>query len=177
MTPRSVPRLGRRRELRIGERPDHHDDDARFVGLRGEDRRAALGAEVKDVDLAVCLVRRPGVVGVAAGDAHLVGVEPRLHAERASRPPLARKAVTDRDRERIARRLDAKLATAAGCLADRHAGALTSSRNTGSSRIGSKSESPSPPPSAAPPTGRSRAAGGRSRPSSARRRLSQHATL
>jgi hypothetical protein len=44
----------------------------------------------------------------------LISPEARLHAEGASRSTLAGKTVTDRDRERIARDFQPKLATVTG---------------------------------------------------------------
>ena len=109
MPARVVARLGRRREGRVGEGADRDDDEVRLVGLGVEDLRAALGAEVEDVLLPVRLVRDARVVVVAAGDLDLIRPESRLHPEGAAGPPLAGEAVADRDRERLARHLEAEL--------------------------------------------------------------------
>ena len=68
----------------------------------------------------VRLVGDAHVVAEATGDLHLVGLEPRLHAEGAARPALAGEAVADRDRERIARDLETKLPAVAGCFSSGH---------------------------------------------------------
>ena len=120
VAPRPVARLGRRRELRVCEGPDRDHHQVVLIGLRVEHGPAALRAEMEDVHLAVLLVRRPGVVDIAAGDLHLAGPEPRLHAEGAARPPLARQAVADRDHERVTLRGNAKLPTATGCVSAGH---------------------------------------------------------
>jgi hypothetical protein len=72
--------------------------------------------------LPVGLVRDARVVAEAPEDLHLIRVEARLHPEGASRPALAGQAVADRDRERIARDLQAKLAAVAGGFSCRHRG-------------------------------------------------------
>ena len=58
---------------------------------------------MKDVLLAIALVGDSGVIAVPTVDAHLIWFEPCLDSEGASGPALARKAVTDGDRERITR--------------------------------------------------------------------------
>jgi hypothetical protein len=77
-----VPRCGRRRKPRIGERSDHDDD---LVRLAVEDRRAAIGAEVEDVLTSFRPVRDPGEVAEVTDDAHSIRCEPCLHPEGASR--------------------------------------------------------------------------------------------
>jgi hypothetical protein len=54
------------------------------------------------------------VVAEATDDLHLISFESGLHPEGASGPTLAGKAVTDGDRNRIARDFQAKLPTVAG---------------------------------------------------------------
>ena len=79
---------------------------------------------MEDMLLSVRLVGDPQVVAEATDDAHLIRSEPRLHPEGASGPALAGKAVTDGDRERIARRFQTELPTVAGGLSGGH-GRLT----------------------------------------------------
>ena len=139
MPARPVARLGRRRERRIGERAHHDDDKIRLVGLGGEDRAAALGAEVEDVHLAVGLVGRPRILRRPARDPHAARLVAGLHPEGATRPPLARQAVADADRERLSLDGQPKLPAAARRLPVCHQ--PRSSANAGSPRIGSRSES------------------------------------
>jgi hypothetical protein len=115
-----VPGHRRRREGRVGERADGDDDQIGIVRLGVEDLRAAVGAEVEDVLLAVLLVRDPRVVGEPAGHPHLVRLETRLHAKGAPGAALAREAVADRDGERLARDLEAELAAVAGGFSHGH---------------------------------------------------------
>jgi hypothetical protein len=79
---------------------------------------------VEDVLLSVGLVGDAREVLVAAGDANLLRRESRLHPEGAARSALAGQAVADRDRERLARHLDAKLPTVTGGLTRGHADKL-----------------------------------------------------
>src|SRR4029450_3120506 len=120
MPPRVVARLGRRREGGVGEGADRDDDDIRLGRLRVEDLRAAGRAEVEDVLLPIHLVRDPRVVLVATVDLHLIRFEPRLHAEGASGPPLTGEAVADRDRERFALDVQAKLPAVTRRVSRRH---------------------------------------------------------
>ena len=115
-----VAGLRRRREARVGERADRDDDQVRLVGLRVEDLRPAVRAEVEGVLLAVRLVGDPRVVVVAADDRHLIGPEGRLHAEGAARAALAREAVAEGHDERVAVHLQAELSAVAGGLPRRH---------------------------------------------------------
>src|SRR5262249_60030607 len=87
MLPRLPDRHPRRREAGIRERPDGHGDEIRLRRKRVEDRRAALGAEVEAARFP--FVRDSNVLAVAALGSHPGGLEPRLEAEWASRPPLA----------------------------------------------------------------------------------------
>jgi hypothetical protein len=72
---------------------------------------------VEDSLLSVWLIRDAHEVVEAPAHLHLVALECRLDPERASRTPLAGTAVTDRDRERLARDLKKKLAAVAGSFA------------------------------------------------------------
>lgn len=72
---------------------------------------------MKDVLLAVCLVRHARETVEAAGHLHLLGFEAGLHPERAARATLAGKAVADRDGERVARHLETELAAVTGGFA------------------------------------------------------------
>ena len=69
---------------------------------------------MEDVLLAIVLVRNAREVAEAANHPHLLGPECRLHPERAPRPTLARKAVTDRDSKRISVDLETKLPAVTG---------------------------------------------------------------
>jgi hypothetical protein len=75
---------------------------------------------VEDVLLAVRLVRNSRVVAEATDDLHLIRFESGLHPEGASGPTLTGKAVTDGDRERIARDFQAKLPTVTGGISGGH---------------------------------------------------------
>jgi hypothetical protein len=65
-------RFGRRREGRVRERADRDDDQVRLRGLRVEDLRAAVGAEVEDMLLLVRLIGDSRVVAEATDDIHLI---------------------------------------------------------------------------------------------------------
>jgi hypothetical protein len=67
-----VSRFGRRREGRVGERADRDDDQVRLRGLRVEDLRAAVGAEVEDMLLLVRLIGDSRVVAEATDDIDLI---------------------------------------------------------------------------------------------------------
>src|SRR4029453_14567438 len=110
------------------KRAAHGHDAICLVRLRVEDRRAAVGAEVKDVLLPVGLVGDPGEVGVASRDAHLLGREPGLPPEGASGPALAGEAVADRDRQRLSIHCQTQLPTATGGLAGSHRGRILQTR-------------------------------------------------
>jgi hypothetical protein len=75
---------------------------------------------VEDVLFSVCLVRDSRVVVEATDDLHLIRLESGLHPEGASGPTLAGKAVTDGDREWIARDFQAKLPTMTGGISGGH---------------------------------------------------------
>src|SRR5262249_13035798 len=120
MAARVVTRLRRGRERRVGKRADRDDDQVRLRGLRVEDLGAALGAEVEDRLLPIRLVRDTRVVGEAPRDLHLVGLDPRLHAEGASGPALAGEAAADRDGKRLARYFQPELPAVTGGFTGRH---------------------------------------------------------
>ena len=124
VTPRVVARFRRRWKRGVGERTDGHDNQVRFRRLRREDLRAAGRAEVEDPFLPIRLSGDTPEVTEAPVHLHLVALECRLDPERASRTPLAGAAVTDRDRERVARDLKAKLAAVTGGFARLHRGNL-----------------------------------------------------
>jgi hypothetical protein len=75
---------------------------------------------VEDVLLPVRLVRDSWVVVEATDDLDLIRLEARLHPKGASGTALAGKAVTNGNRERIARDLQAKLATVTGGISGGH---------------------------------------------------------
>jgi hypothetical protein len=75
---------------------------------------------MEDVLLPVCLVGDSRVVVEAANYPHLIRFEARLHPERTPGPALAGKAVTDRDRKRIACDFQTKLPAETGGFAGRH---------------------------------------------------------
>src|SRR5215208_4582468 len=87
-----VDRPCRWREGRLGKCADRHGNDICLCPERVEDRRAAVGAEMKGSLLA--LVGGSHVIAVTTDDAHLIRAEPCLDAEGASSPPLAGKTVT-----------------------------------------------------------------------------------
>jgi hypothetical protein len=120
VTARVVTRLRRRRERRVRERADRDDNEVRLGWLGVEDLRAAVGAEVEDVLLSVCLVRDSRVVVEATDNLYLIRFESGLHPEGASGPTLAGKAVTDGHRERVARDFQAKLTTVTGGISGGH---------------------------------------------------------
>ena len=68
----------------------------------------------------VRLVRESRVVAEATEDLHLIRFESRLHPEGASGPTLAGEAVTDGDRERIARDFQTKLPAVTGGISGGH---------------------------------------------------------
>ena len=72
---------------------------------------------MEDPFFSVRLIRDAREVAEAPDHLHLVAFESRLYPERASRTPLAGMAVTDRDRERVARDLKTKLAAVTGGFA------------------------------------------------------------
>src|SRR5207302_503737 len=106
--------------VRIGERANGDGDHVRERRHPEEDRRAALRAEGEDPFFAV--VGDADVLGVPPFGSHLVCVEPRLNAERASRSALTGKAVTDRNANGIALRYEPKLLTATCGIPRRHPG-------------------------------------------------------
>ena len=75
---------------------------------------------MEDVLLPVRLVRDARVVAEAAGDLHLIRLEPGLHPEGAPGAALAGEAVADGDGERLARDLQAKLPAVTGGLPRGH---------------------------------------------------------
>jgi hypothetical protein len=75
---------------------------------------------VEDVLPSVRFVRDSGEVVEATDDLHLIRSERGLHPEGASGPTLAIKAVTDRDHERVAVHLQAKLPTVTGGFSGGH---------------------------------------------------------
>jgi hypothetical protein len=97
-------------KVRIRERPHGNGDELRLCLRLIEDRRAALGAEgerrcsTRVGDTYVFAVRPFG--------SYLLRGEPRLKAKGAPRPPLAGKAMTDRDANRLALRRQTKLPAA-----------------------------------------------------------------
>src|ERR1043165_5480530 len=114
-----------RQPTRVAERADRDDDEVRLRRLGVEDLRAAVGAEVEDVLLAVGLVGHARVVAEAAADLHLLCPESGLHPEGAARAALAGEAVADRDGERVARHLESELAAVTGGFAGAMARTLT----------------------------------------------------
>jgi hypothetical protein len=86
---------------------------------------------VEDVLLPVRLVGDSRVVVEAADDLHLIRCERRLHPEGASGPALAGEAVANRDDERIALNLQAKLSAMTGGLAHTHRHANVPKRRAG----------------------------------------------
>src|SRR5262249_53485627 len=118
---RVVARLGRRRELGVGERADGDHDQIGLGRLGVEDRRATVRAEVENVLFLVGLVGDPRVVAAAPLDLDLFGTERGLHPERASGTALAVEAVADGDDERVAGDLEAELSAVASGLACAHA--------------------------------------------------------
>ena len=75
---------------------------------------------MEHVLLPVRLVRYAHVVVEATDDLHLIRFEGRLHPEGASCPPLAGKAVADRDERRIAFDVQTQLPTMTGGLSSGH---------------------------------------------------------
>jgi hypothetical protein len=75
---------------------------------------------MEDMLLPVRLVRDSREVAEATDDLHLICFESGLHPEGASGPTLTGKAVTDGDRERIARDFQAKLPTVTGGISGGH---------------------------------------------------------
>jgi hypothetical protein len=122
MSPRVVPRLGRRREGRVGEGADRDDDQVFFLRLGVEDLGATLGTEVEHVLFQVGLFGDARVIAVATLDLDLILLVARLHPEGASRPALAGEAMTDRDGEGLAFDDEVKLPAVAGCNSGCHRG-------------------------------------------------------
>ena len=94
--------------------PTETTRQVRLVRLGVEDLRAAVGAEVKDVLLAVGLVARAARSRCSGRTRDLIALEAGLHAKGAARPPLAGEAVADRDGERLADDRETELAAVAG---------------------------------------------------------------
>ncbi len=106
------------REGRLGECADRNGNNIWRCRKRVEDRRAAVGAEMKGSLLA--LVGSSHVLAVATDDVHSIRCEPCLDPEGASSPTLAGKAVAHGDPDRIALRCQTKLPTATHSIAGSH---------------------------------------------------------
>src|SRR6266508_738757 len=106
------------REGRIGECADRNGNHIWRCRKRVEDRRAAVGAEMKGSLLA--LVGGSHVVAIATDNAHMIRHEPCLDPEGAPSPTLAGKAVAHGDPDRIALRCQLKLPTATDGIAASH---------------------------------------------------------
>src|SRR3954452_19502876 len=121
--PRMLPRLPdgdpRRRKGGIREGADGYGNQIGLRLSRVVDRRAAVGAEVEVARLP--RVGDPDVLAAPAFDAHPLGREPRLEAERASRPALTREAMAHGDADRLALRPKTELLAAAGGVVRSHA--------------------------------------------------------
>src|SRR2546421_5144797 len=103
MPSRLEDRNGWRRERRIGECADRNSNHVWRVRTGEEDRRAAVGAEMKGQVLAA-FVRRSDEVAGTTDDMHVIRHERRLDRESAPGPPLAGKAVAHGDPDRISLR-------------------------------------------------------------------------
>ena len=75
---------------------------------------------MEDMLLSVRLVRDSREIAESTHDLHLIRLEPGLHSEGASGPPLTGEAVADGDCKRIARDLQTKLPTVARSFSAGH---------------------------------------------------------
>ena len=108
----------RRRERGISERAHRNSDRLGYLVQQVIHRRAALRAEVERDGITT--LRGADVLRGTALDADLVPRKPRLSAEHAPRPPLAREAMAHRDPDGLALGGEGELSAAARGTLNRH---------------------------------------------------------